>query len=362
MKSLIMVLGMGFIVLLSGCDKTAPIFITDSNVTVLENQAKAISITATDNSDKVTITIHGTDAEYFNTAHGSPPTKIKGANATLDITFKTLPNFEVKDTYTFFAWATDNLANTTTQKITIRIQDVSCADGDVVTHHSIDYCEVVSPYTGSIWLDRNLGADQPCSAFDDALCYGDYYQWGRNADGHEKSTSPTTTVLATQIDPVQASVSGKFIVCEEQYPCYYWIEDGVDRNTSTRLMKWSQTDGSNVCPIGYRVPTLEELKAELLDVNSSEIQKDHIQKEGNDDDSKINAYNTFLRLPSAGARYPGGGNERNGMAGVELWGILWGASSAGSSWAPVITYSDEGASPFTSGVSNRGYSVRCIKD
>jgi hypothetical protein len=45
--------------------------------------------------------------------------------------------------------------------------------------------------TGIIWLDRNLGASQIATSDSDSSAYGDYYQWGRNPDGHQISTSST---------------------------------------------------------------------------------------------------------------------------------------------------------------------------
>ncbi|MDZ7738239.1 MAG: hypothetical protein U5K32_04030 [Bacteroidales bacterium] len=38
-------------------------------------------------------------------------------------------------------------------------------------------------------MDRNLGASQVATASDDENGYGDLYQWGRSADGHESRTS-----------------------------------------------------------------------------------------------------------------------------------------------------------------------------
>ena len=40
------------------------------------------------------------------------------------------------------------------------------------------YKVITSPYTGHKWLDRNLGASQVCTAYNDVNCYGDYFQWG----------------------------------------------------------------------------------------------------------------------------------------------------------------------------------------
>lgn len=61
----------------------------------------------------------------------------------------------------------------------------------MIVHNGITYGTITSAETGRVWLDRNLGASQVCTSLDDEACYGDYYQWGRAADGHEKFDSPT---------------------------------------------------------------------------------------------------------------------------------------------------------------------------
>ncbi len=42
-----------------------------------------------------------------------------------------------------------------------------------LTHNGAEYCEVTSPYTERVWLDRNLGAARVCTTFNDTACYGD---------------------------------------------------------------------------------------------------------------------------------------------------------------------------------------------
>lgn len=59
---------------------------------------------------------------------------------------------------------------------------------------------VVSP-TGKVWMDRNLGASQVATAVDDDDAYGDLYQWGRGADGHEKRDSDTTPTRSDSDTP-----------------------------------------------------------------------------------------------------------------------------------------------------------------
>jgi len=65
-------------------------------------------------------------------------------------------------------------------------------DDGGITHNGVKYDTVTSPYTGRVWLDRNLGASQVCTSATDTACYGDYYQWGRGHDGHQSSSSLTT--------------------------------------------------------------------------------------------------------------------------------------------------------------------------
>lgn len=61
--------------------------------------------------------------------------------------------------------------------------------------------DVMNPSTGEIWMDRNLGASQVATSSTDAAAYGDLYQWGRAADGHQCRTSNTTSTNATTDTP-----------------------------------------------------------------------------------------------------------------------------------------------------------------
>lgn len=124
------------------------------------------------------------------------------------------------------------------------------------------YKEVTSPFTGKVWLDRNLGASEVCThargnfgSDSDYIesqqnCFGDYYQWGRSADGHEKLTSTTTTSIATTLIPGH----NQFIIDEnDQDTISDWTT--ADAGGTLRAQEWSKTDGSSICPVGFRVPT-----------------------------------------------------------------------------------------------------------
>ena len=79
-----------------------------------------------------------------------------------------------------------------------------------------NYGTVVNPVTGKVWLNRNLGATQVASSSTDTASYGDLYQWGRAADGHQVRTplSATQNTQATtwSADDGSNLWDGKFII------------------------------------------------------------------------------------------------------------------------------------------------------
>ena len=92
-------------------DTTPPTFTSSSEVSVEENQLNAITLQATDESN-ITYSISGGDSTAFNidTASGV-------------VTFKSAPDYETKNLYTFTAKASDG-TNVATQEITIHITDI----------------------------------------------------------------------------------------------------------------------------------------------------------------------------------------------------------------------------------------------
>lgn len=210
---------------------------------------------------------------------------------------------------------------------------------EMVSHDGLTYSTLKSPYTGKIWLDRNMGASMVCTSFDDAACYGDYYQWGRNLDGHEKSTSTSTTEKATQIDPVQAAVAGEFIVTSITPDD--WTVASLDDDGSLRSVNWNKIDGMSICPAGYRMPTITELKAETTD---------------NVVDSNVDVFNDFLKLPSAGYR------DGNGVFySTGLFTFLW-SNSVNTVRSRYLALYDTYADDSNSSDRSNGMPVRCLKD
>jgi hypothetical protein len=94
-----------------GLDITVPVFTSAASVTVVENQIAAITLVAVDDAT-VTYSISGGDSDAF----------IVDASTGV-VTFKTAPNYESKNSYSFTAKASDG-SNEATLQVTIHISDV----------------------------------------------------------------------------------------------------------------------------------------------------------------------------------------------------------------------------------------------
>ncbi|MDD4531597.1 MAG: prepilin-type N-terminal cleavage/methylation domain-containing protein, partial [Candidatus Pacebacteria bacterium] len=127
----------------------------------------------------------------------------------------------------------------------------SCGDNVTFMYNGqlLTYGTVTSP-AGKCFLDRNLGASRVANAYNDAESYGDLFQWGRAADGHQTRTSPLSSVLATS-----ATNPGSSFIPNSVSP-YDWL-------ASQRTDLWQGVSGiNNPCPSGFRIPTNTEWQAE----------------------------------------------------------------------------------------------------
>ena len=116
----------------------------------------------------------------------------------------------------------------------------------------------VTTATGRIWIDRNLGASRVATSSTDVLAYGDYYQWGRPADGHQtkyltnNNSSGFTNTRSTTIIPSTD----------------LWIvpTDGSNDWLSTpdNSLWTGANPATNPCPVGFRIPTESEWDAERI--------------------------------------------------------------------------------------------------
>ncbi len=197
--------------------------------------------------------------------------------------------------------------------------------------------EVVNPSTGKIWMDRNLGAEQVATSSTDALAFGDLYQWGRGADGHQCRNSGTRSTLSALDQPGHDD----FILVPSTSTTDDW------RNPQNNNL-WQGISGiNNPCPTGFRVPTEAEFRLERLTWSSN---------------TSAGAFNSVLKLPLAGFR------EQTGAVSLVTegspYGFVWSSTfSSGTTVtrAEAFAYYPERAyeNPYARA---RGYSVRCIKN
>jgi uncharacterized protein (TIGR02145 family) len=186
--------------------------------------------------------------------------------------------------------------------------------------------DVTNPITGRIWMDRNLGATQVATSSTDANSYGDIYQWGRRADGHQCRTSPTTATLSSIDQPVH----GNFILAPNAP--HDWL--------SPQNALWQGVNGvNNPCPSGYRIPTETEMNDERLSWSQN---------------NSVGAFTSPLKWPMAGFRY-----HIDGLLSVGSIGYYWSSTvSQSNSRNLYFQSSDTGMSDV---YRAQGLSVRCLK-
>jgi uncharacterized protein (TIGR02145 family) len=194
--------------------------------------------------------------------------------------------------------------------------------------------DVTNPVTGKTWMDRNLGATRAATSSTDVQAYGDLYQWGRGADGHQCRNSATTTTLSSTDQPGH----GDYIT-SSNVP-YDW-------RSPQNINLWQGVNGiNNPCPTGYRLPTQTEINAELLSWSSN---------------TSVGAYASPLKLPVAGAR----SNDVGGLTAVGSFGYYWSSTCGSNVYGAFTLYLDfysSVASLNLDFVNAYGFSVRCIKN
>jgi uncharacterized protein (TIGR02145 family) len=188
--------------------------------------------------------------------------------------------------------------------------------------------DVTNPVTGKTWMDRNLGASQVATSSTDALAYGDLYQWGRGADGHQCRNSATTTTLST------TDVTGNSSFILSPSTPYDWRSP---QNTNL----WQGVNGvNNPCPIGYRIPT----DAELTNEKSTWVTN-----------NSLGAFNSPLKLSMAGYRTSSGS-----IIGVGADSRYW-SNTLNSLNSKSLNFNSFGSGMGT-GYRGRGDAIRCIKN
>ena len=208
-------------------------------------------------------------------------------------------------------------------------------------------------YGTQTWMDRNLGARRVATAINDVLSYGNHYQWGRPADGHEitvwNGDTPTNGrgfADATALGALSATTTPghpNFILTNAG--TYDWLATQADPD------RWA-TANQGPCPAGYHVPT--EAQWATADAFNGGAATNGGTTVGWDNNTET--YNSALKLPSAGYR-PSFNNS------------LYSQGSAGRYWSSTVSGTNARYLEFLSvAASTRdderayGLTVRCLKD
>ena len=196
--------------------------------------------------------------------------------------------------------------------------------------------DVTNPTTGKTWMDRNLGATNVATSSTDANSYGDLYQWGRAADGHQIRTSSTTSTFSSTDLPGNAN----FILGPN--PPYDW------RSTANSNL-WQGVNGvNNPCPSGYRLPTQAEWDAERLSWSSQ---------------NAAGAFASPLKLPMAGRRDGSDGS----ITQVGTYGWYWSSTTAyqgacNCNISKRLYFFNTGFNNTDDNGRSNAFAVRCIKE
>ncbi|RYE14190.1 MAG: hypothetical protein EOP51_28560 [Sphingobacteriales bacterium] len=125
----------------------------------------------------------------------------------------------------------------------------------------VTYGVLTSAKTGRKWMDRNLGAKRAATAFDDYQAYGDLFQWGRPADGHQLiSWAASSGVNAgTGVNGTTSTLSN----VDSPDNSLFILGGGSKRD-------WRTTPNESLilvndpCPTGWHLPTSPEWDAEQI--------------------------------------------------------------------------------------------------
>ncbi len=181
-------------------------------------------------------------------------------------------------------------------------------------------------FSNKCWLDRNLGATQVATAYNDALSFGDLFQWGRLIDGHQFRNSATTNTLSFSDIPGHAD----FITVDDDP--YDWRSPQNDNLWQEPLIV------NNPCPDGWKIPSLTEWQDATTGWNN-----------------RADAFNSLLKLPASGWRSESSGNISNDGS----WGNYW-TTTVNSTGARGIYFDSFNFNSNTYARAS-GRSVRCLK-
>jgi uncharacterized protein (TIGR02145 family) len=235
--------------------------------------------------------------------------------------------------------------------------------------------------TKSMTLDEQMAYSSPISSpsvnATDSTVYGDLYQWGRHADGHQiRSNSPVRGPYTGaydsngQIPSTASAFYGHFITNTTS------SSGGANWRSWDNSLWGASKTGGDPCPAGWRVPT----RAEWASIMSGSISTNLTVSNGTATGTSGNKWtwkgstgthgytispdggnSITLFLPAAGNRY--GGNSAGAPDQAGKSGYYWTVNANNNSQSSYLLglYSTK-VTINESLVRTYGFSVRCITE
>jgi uncharacterized protein (TIGR02145 family) len=117
----------------------------------------------------------------------------------------------------------------------------------------------------------------------------------------------------------------------------------IDGDGSLRTAAWADGGVNDICPVGFSVPTKEEIKKDTVDTYNS-------------GEKAVQAFNSFLKITGSGYRNL---NNRYNHSAIHLWTRSANASSLEAYYLHLSGQDSSVQGDFSRGL---GIAVRCIKD
>jgi len=238
---------------------------------------------------------------------------------------------------------------TTTATKTITVNAASGCGNVTFTYNgaSVTYGTVTGA-NSKCWLDRNLGATRVAQSSTDHLAYGDLFQWGRGADGHQLITR-TNSTTASAVNGITTTLSSTDSPGNALF--IYGGGSAYDWRSPQNNSLWQGVSGTNnPCPSGYRLPTETEIEAERNNGGTG------FWGTGSAQNNATGAINSPLKLPLTGTRGVDGS-----FSYVGTYGYYWSSTVSGTNSRTLSFDNISYAGTFAMNRSQPA-AVRCLKN
>jgi uncharacterized protein (TIGR02145 family) len=339
--------------LIWGCKKDKPQVVPTITTNALTNITPSSVTTggAIVNDGGSAITARGIVLSKSHSTPSITDTVVNSSNATDNFSVD-LTGLDFNTTYYIRAFATNSTGTGYGSVVTLNTNNDTTKIRFTYNGQTVTYGVIISPVTHRKWMDRNLGATQAATSATDYQAYGDLFQWGRPADGHQlmnwTSAGTGTLVNDTTHTLSETEIPGhsKFIVFTypvgsgQTYKYTDWYAPSARDQFNMAIGRRWMANPQGPCPNGWHVPTDAEWAAE------TEI-------------TQVSTGYSSLKLTAAGRRkgvdY---GSTVNFYDNTGAWGYYWASDTRGDYARIEPDYFGSGYGDFPT----TGMCVRCIKD